>query len=214
MSSSQPRQIPSYETNLNVDPESEAGESGEPLSHHSTRGSKHGFSRSFRSGGNMLPNVPTMFAEPSDPELLQNSERERERLMKEQRSLLRDNEIIPGKRSASVASGIHRWRSNSASDVEHGAPNTETTPLVGNENPGPSAEEVYELWEDAIMAGNVKTTWRRETKVLTRYSVPLIVTYLLQYSLTVASVFTIGHIGKIELGAVSLASSMFAFNFS
>jgi MATE family multidrug resistance protein len=32
------------------------------------------------------------------------------------------------------------------------------------------------------------------------------VTFVLQYSLTVASIFTVGHLGKIELGAVSLAS--------
>ena len=35
---------------------------------------------------------------------------------------------------------------------------------------------------------------------------PLMVTFLLQYSLTVAGIFTVGHLGKIQLGAVSLAS--------
>lgn len=34
----------------------------------------------------------------------------------------------------------------------------------------------------------------------------MILTFLLQYSLPVASIFTVGHIGKTELGAVSLAS--------
>jgi len=56
------------------------------------------------------------------------------------------------------------------------------------------------------MAGRIKTTWQREAKVLSRYSAPLIVTFLLQYSLTVASIFTVGHLGTVELGAVSLAS--------
>src|ERR1700761_5549553 len=37
-------------------------------------------------------------------------------------------------------------------------------------------------------------------------STPLMATFLLQYSLTVASIFTVGHIGTAELGAVSLAS--------
>merc|ERR1711881_108138 len=52
----------------------------------------------------------------------------------------------------------------------------------------------------------IHTTWQREAKVLAKYSRSLIVTFILQYSLTVASVFTVGHIGKVELGAVSLAS--------
>jgi MATE family multidrug resistance protein len=67
-------------------------------------------------------------------------------------------------------------------------------------------EEIDRKWEEAVTAGLINTTWRRETEVIVRYSAPLMVTFLLQYSLTVASIFSIGHLGKEELGAVSLAS--------
>lgn len=50
------------------------------------------------------------------------------------------------------------------------------------------------------------TSASTETKVLMRYSGPLIVTFLLQYSLTVASVFSVGRLGSVELAAVSLSS--------
>jgi len=63
-------------------------------------------------------------------------------------------------------------------------------------------------WDDAVLKGRIDTTWKRETKLLTRSAAPLVLTFVLQYSLTVASIFTVGHIGKVELGAVSLAHSM------
>ncbi|KAI5281245.1 hypothetical protein KEM52_003938, partial [Ascosphaera acerosa] len=56
------------------------------------------------------------------------------------------------------------------------------------------------------MAGKIRTSYAREAKVLASYTAPLILTFLLEYSLTVASIFAVGHIGKVELGAVSLAS--------
>jgi multidrug resistance protein, MATE family len=52
----------------------------------------------------------------------------------------------------------------------------------------------------------VKTTWQAESKLLFRYSAPLILTYLLQYSFNLVTVFVAGHIGTNELGAVSLAT--------
>lgn len=45
-----------------------------------------------------------------------------------------------------------------------------------------------------------------ETRVLLKYAVPLTITFLLQYSLTVASVFSVGRLGSTELAAVSLSS--------
>ena len=87
---------------------------------------------------------------------------------------------------------------------------TETTPLLGDpELPyggQDDPENVDKKWEEAVREGKIQTTWQREAKVLARYSGPLVLTFLLQYSLTVASVFTVGHLGKVELAAVSLAS--------
>ncbi|ERF71101.1 hypothetical protein EPUS_07773 [Endocarpon pusillum Z07020] len=53
--------------------------------------------------------------------------------------------------------------------------------------------------------GEFETTWRNELIILTKYSLPLMLTCVLQYSLTGASVVAVGHLGKTELGAVSLA---------
>lgn len=91
---------------------------------------------------------------------------------------------------------------------------SERSPLLSGTTPSESAgESVREgnerrnrLWEAAVREGKIKTTWQREAKTLAQYSAPLIVTFMLQYSLTVASIFTVGHLGKIQLGAVSLAS--------
>lgn len=50
------------------------------------------------------------------------------------------------------------------------------------------------------------TRWQQDAQIVTQYSWPLILAYLLQYSLPATSVFTIGHLGQIELGAVSLGT--------
>ncbi|KAF2396634.1 MATE efflux family protein [Trichodelitschia bisporula] len=82
-------------------------------------------------------------------------------------------------------------------------PDERTALLDGPEDDGP---EVDAKWDEAVVAGRIQTTWKREVAVLSRYSRSLIVTFVLQYSLTMASIFTVGHIGKVELGAVSLAT--------
>lgn len=73
-----------------------------------------------------------------------------------------------------------------------------------NSHEGPVAgAELAEQWDAAVSAGQIKTTWQREAKTIAVYSRSLIITFLLQYSINVASIFAVGHIGKIELGAVS-----------
>ncbi|KAG7195723.1 uncharacterized protein KQ657_002106 [Scheffersomyces spartinae] len=54
--------------------------------------------------------------------------------------------------------------------------------------PEPDTQMIIEMW------------------VLFKYSLPLIVTFLLQYSLNVASVFSVGRLGSAELAAVSLST--------
>lgn len=157
------------------------------------------------------------------------SQIDREAALGEERSLLRDNKLIPPKhpRSGSNASGkpnnffskrlsvagfIPRKGSQAVDEdtIEDADGPDETTPLVRDPNlpyGGQDApEEIDKKWEEAVASGKIQTTWQREAKVLFKYSRPLMGTFLLQYSLTVVSIFTVGHIGKIELGAISLAS--------
>ena len=171
------------------------------------------------------------------------SRAERERMREEERSLLRDNALIPPKhprnrrasednmgsrltKKFSIGGGLRKYKSQ-GQDVESGTPqirvsdedDTDRVGLADDEraallgrDPGASyggeasPKNIDQKWEEAVTKGMIHTTWQREAKVLAKYSRSLIVTFILQYSLTVASVFTVGHIGKVELGAVSLAS--------
>lgn len=56
----------------------------------------------------------------------------------------------------------------------------------------------------AISAG--ETSWKNESKILARYSSPLVVTYLLQYSYSFVTVVVAGRLGTSELAAASLAT--------
>ena len=156
---------------------------------------------------------------------------ERHEARREERSLLRDNNIIPPKHPqkgdsktlgrrisqalphVSIPGGDRKVTQDDEENGQYkgnGAPASEISPLLGNpELPYGGQDSPHNLgkrWEQAVMEGKIKTTWQREAKVIAGYAAPLILTFILQYSLTVASIFTVGHIGKEELGAVSLAS--------
>ena len=185
---------------------------------------------SFATAGPRAVVVPTM---PSSdrPHL---TKKERKEAREEERSLLRDNNVIPpkhpqrGEGSESIVTRLGRHlpipgipggdrkvvRPDEASGVAVADGNmveaSETTALLGDpEQPyggQDTPENINRKWEEAVAAGLIQTTWQREAKVIGRYSAPLIATFMLQYSLTVASIFTVGHLGKVELGAVTLAS--------
>ncbi len=153
---------------------------------------------------------------------------ERHEVRKEERSLLRDNHLIPPKHprngegsknfiqklaclmgsASSHRDDNKRVSANLDQQVGSDGGASESTRLLGDpelpyggqDTPG----NLHKRWEEAVMAGQIQTTWQRESKVLFRFASPLVLTFLLQYSLTTASIFSVGHLGKVELGAVSL----------
>ena len=74
------------------------------------------------------------------------------------------------------------------------ATQTEADRLLGNTS----------KWSETCL--DQETTWQVEAKILTKSALPLVVTLALQYSLTLASVFSAGKLGSDELAACSLAN--------
>ncbi|AMD18687.1 HBL215Cp [Eremothecium sinecaudum] len=67
--------------------------------------------------------------------------------------------------------------------------------------------EVQETWEQAVASGvEITTTLKREVQVLTKNSMPLVITFLLQQSLMFASVLSVAHLGAVELGGITVGS--------
>lgn len=143
---------------------------------------------------------------------------ERKQSRNAERSLLRDNHVLPPKhpykRQNFVAQLYRRLFSTKVRPYDEEGPDivvqppSETSPLLGDGNGVSSSahQHLNETWEQAVAQGRIRTTWQRETKTIVAYSTPLIMTFLLQYSINVASIFAVGRIGKIELGAVSCKS--------
>ncbi|KAF2703670.1 MATE efflux family protein [Pleomassaria siparia CBS 279.74] len=154
------------------------------------------------------------------------SKKERAVVRNDERSLLRDNHLLPPKHPRTGSEGANSGglvktlsisglrKTRSAADEESAIDSempSEQTALLGGNPDLPyggldTPRTINKTWNEAVAAGKIATTWQREAKVLTKSSAPLVLTFLLQYSLPVASIFTVGHIGKAELGAVSLAS--------
>lgn len=185
----------------------------------------HSLAGSYRRPNYFTVNHATVV--PSIGEYQPLTENEREQAIEEERHLLSDNHVIPAEHAHGRPHGLQHQLSNLFSAFPSQEPSskqyaavqtggrgteaegrvTESTALLGAPgHDGMGSDEIDRKWEEAVMAGLISTTWKREASVIVRYSLPLMVTFLLQYSLTVASIFTIGHLGKEELGAVSLAS--------
>ncbi|KAF2995217.1 hypothetical protein E8E13_001859 [Curvularia kusanoi] len=70
----------------------------------------------------------------------------------------------------------------------------------------PDASELERLISPNGTTVELHTTAGAEAKILFKSSIPLMLTYLLQYNFSLVTIFVVGHIGTDELGAVSLAS--------
>lgn len=142
---------------------------------------------------------------------------ERHEARREERSLLRDNNLLlpkhPRGRAPTSTQSKDKRRSQSGGTQQEALNNndlSENTRLLGDPKLPYGGEDrpksLDQKWEEAVMGGKIQTTWQRESKVLLRYTSPLVLSYVLQYSLNAASIFSVGHLGKVELGAVSLGS--------
>ncbi|KAG9238466.1 MATE transporter [Amylocarpus encephaloides] len=166
---------------------------------------------------------PAITPHPAETTYLSKKEKKQSR--DEERSLLRDNHLAPPKHPAppkrSAFGKLYKRIFSPRRPVKQGDPEepsevpsfttvpSETSLLLpdgAGESHRTQHERLNRQWEEAVAAGKIKTTWQRESKTIVGYAGPLVITFLLQYSLTVASIFTVGHLGTIELGAVSLAS--------
>lgn len=155
---------------------------------------------------------------------------ERSKLLGEEEDLLADNKLlVPRQRKNSITGRKPSFTGRKPSIIpSYGAAvSTQDALLEEQENAGESSpllassggihktaeeeeEEEEELiqatWKAAIINGTIQTSYKREFLVLLRNTFPVSLTFLLQYSLTVVSVFCVGHLGKHELSAVSLAA--------
>ncbi|KAH8680883.1 MATE efflux family protein [Xylariales sp. PMI_506] len=163
---------------------------------------------------------PSLLPEQVDEPILTRIERKVSR--NAERSLLRDNHILPPKHVVTEEPGpvtkVYKWMFSTkvrrpVDDEEAPvAGPSETSPLLpegGLVVPSSQQQEhehLNEQWEAAVASGKIQTTWQREAKTIGAYSWPMIITFLLQYSVNIASIFAVGHIGKVELGAISLGT--------
>lgn len=116
------------------------------------------------------------------------SHTDRRELLLEEEELLKDNKLLKS------------TTRNSYGSIQDGE-------LISAVNPEDAHDEaaIVAAWDRAVQQGMVHSSYKREIKVLLKNTLPVSLTFLLQYSLTVVSVFCVGHLGKNELSAVSLA---------
>lgn len=135
------------------------------------------------------------------------STEERRQLLREEEDLLVDNKLLK-----TISGSKSHLTPGSYGSIEQGDVITfmngdvMTIPAVHRDDMCSDDEAVIKTtWDQALAQGTIQTSYKREFSVLLKNTLPVSVTFLLQYSLTVVSVFCVGHIGKNELSAVSLA---------
>lgn len=122
----------------------------------------------------------------------------------EERSLIRESRQQRGQHSKHAYGAIpSKSTEERRPEARTDSSTDETTPLIADA--ALSAD-----WSKAVNEQTITSSYRHETKVLASYSAPLIITFLLQSSEQFSTVFSLGHLGTIELGASSLSTMLAA----
>lgn len=157
---------------------------------------------------------PSLVVEPVNEPRMTRVEKKQSR--NAELSLLRDNHLLPPKHVPEERpSMLSRLYKRLFSTKVRKSPQDEEVPsiivepsessplLAGIDRTTLPNGNLNEQWEAAVASGKIETTWQREAKTIAVYSRSLVLTFLLQYSVNIASIFAVGRIGKVELGAVS-----------
>ena len=85
-------------------------------------------------------------------------------------------------------------------------PACDETETSSAEDQGPRQQTSWQGEQAGYQIGETPTTWQFEARSIGRNATPLALSCLLEYSLSTATMVTVGRLGTIELGAASLAS--------
>lgn len=128
----------------------------------------------------------------------------RREIVEQERALLEDNQLLPGLPGASAPGGVAGASLGADRSVD-GAGGSADGGAAGSAADADAAA-IDAAFEAAAAAKRLSTTAAIELKTLIRSSIPLVLTFLLQNSLSTVSVFTVGHLGATELAAVSMGA--------
>ena len=128
---------------------------------------------------------------------------------------VRDEDVVTfvNNRRSSIASSVEATGANISNYTGHTRAGTLHNPpkatgltLFKSNASLQRGSDIVSVLSNQELLAEPKTSIAQEITELSKSSFPLIITFLLQYSLTVASVFSVGRLGLTELAAVSLSS--------
>lgn len=105
-----------------------------------------------------------------------------------------------------------RYNGTDGSDLE--SENQQDRRLRRSSNLSQFTDKTYALMFESEDFANIKTTYAYELKMLFRYSLPLVITFVLEHFFSIVCLLVVGHMGKSELAAVSLASMTSTITFA
>lgn len=116
-------------------------------------------------------------------------------ILNKERELLKDNNIFIGKDGSASHTGLRNAGNSDDSVIENSVDDEEE-----------DDSRIRDIFETNASKHTLNTTTTVELKHLIKSSIPLVLTFLLESSLSTVSVLSVGHLGATELAAVSMGA--------